>query len=208
MSSIPRRPITYNLNGALRKLKSKTRSMFMGGASARVAAELLQLSPALVREWHDEFVLEILEGSSGRRVFTREIILRNSPTALMVLVEQMKQKGDESLRNSASRSFLGFANRFLGEDARIIESEKKAKQITDADKGLSKTLFDFVDPDGATEEEESALDIADHEEEIMAAMALLEEDEHAEIGIPTPPAIVNTPAAVDLFDGLDSDLPD
>lgn len=213
---------TYNIAEAARKLKQNARTHFLAGSSCKVVSQLFKLSESLVQEWHDEFVLELLQGGHSKRVFMRELLMRNSPQMILTLVELAKQNGDEALKKSAAQAVLAFSARFFAEDARILNAESKARQATADDRGLQRGLFDIRDPDvegaaGAkmTVEDRQAYD---YSAEIAAAMEALIAAEEAKRAASEPEAAPNPTdvasdnsaeaeayysSGVELFDGID-----
>lgn len=219
--------VKYNLSGKLAELKKTSRAHFLVGSSVKVVSTILKLSETIVQEWHDEFVIELLQGSAGKRVFMRELLLKNAPTMVMTLVNLAKQQGDEKLSYSAASAVLSFSSRFFGEDARVLQAESKALKITEEDKMMRRTLFDFVDPDvdGANsasqgmEETKGGIFGDAYDDEIDAAFALLEEKKEVQAFQPRPPnsgTVTQTDlkkyhehydreshtSSVDLFEGL------
>lgn len=139
--------LNYNLASKLKKLKKAARASFMVGNSPKMVSDRIGLSLSIVQDWHDDFVKELLNNGSSKRIFLRELLIKNSPQMILILSKLAQQQGDEKLAYSASSAVLSFASKFMAEDVRISNMEEKAKDFTGDDPMLKKTLFDFVDPD-------------------------------------------------------------
>lgn len=221
--------LDYNVSAKLKKLKKLVESQFLVGHSIKVVVNLTGLSEHIIQEWHDEFVLSTLKESSSRRIFTRELLLKNAPQMILILSQLAKQKGDEKLAYSAASAVLGFGAKFLAEDARIQGLENKLRNENDNDAGLRRTLFDFVSPDnqGGSMTKASAKPKVNEEDEAELERAferLMEKEMASEEAIPaeeetrakpdepdndevsayyrSPPPPSQKPA-VDLFEGID-----
>jgi len=172
--------LDYNVSAKLKKLKKLAQSHFLLGNSVKVVVGLTGVSEHIIQTWHDEFVLSTLKESSSRRIFTRELLLKNAPGMIMILAQLAKQKGDEKLAFSAASAVLSFGTRFLSEDARIQSLENKLAKENDNDPGLKRTLFDLVAPEAVmNDKRKKAHDdsgpLSEDDEDLMRAYERLEE---------------------------------
>lgn len=185
----------------------------MAGNSVRVVSLSLGVSESIIQEWHDEIVVDILKSGSSKRLFLRDLLLKNSPTMILKLCELAKQNVDEKLAYSAASSVLAFASRFMNEDLKISNMEEKAKTATGNDPMFKKTLFDFLDPDleGNKINENKAMHKRVQEEippELLAFLQSMDEENAPEEEIPPEAQTKGSTPDVSLFDGIDVDLDD
>lgn len=166
--------IDYNLHAKLKKLKKQAQTFFTAGYSPKVVSGMMKLSLELVTAWHDDFVREVLQGSPTKRLFLREMLLKNAPAMILTLVKLANQDGDEKLKYSAASSVLAFASKFMNEDIKIKAIEDKVIGDSGADPTISRGLFDFVDPDLEAEQQ---MQLTEKKEEL----SVLEEKYAAEI---------------------------
>lgn len=217
--------LDYNVSAKLKKLKKLAQSHFLLGNSVKVVVGLTGVSEHIIQTWHDEFVLSTLKESSSRRIFTRELLLKNAPGMIMILAQLAKQKGDEKLAYSAASAVLSFGTRFLSEDARIQSLENKLAKENDNDPGLKRTLFDLVSPDDVMKDKRKkahaeAEPLSEDDEDLVRAYERLEKQgvlpgdntpqkEHAESddisSYYEQDHKQSQHPSVDLFDGIDDD---
>jgi hypothetical protein len=117
--------------------------MLRAGLDAEFIISKCNVSRALVKEWEEEFLKELLENGSGQRARIRDMLLRNSPQMINTLYKLAMQDVDTKLQISAATTFLGFASRFLKEDAAITAAEAR---IGEKSENFQATLFDFTLP--------------------------------------------------------------
>lgn len=141
------RAANYNVSAKLKKLKKLAQHHFLAGNSVEVVAGVTGLSKDMLQEWHDEFLILTLKGSSSRRLFLRELLLKNAPQMILILSELAKNKGDEKLAYSASSAILSFSSKFMNEDARVLQAEQQIRKDSDGDTTFNRSLFDIRDPD-------------------------------------------------------------
>lgn len=214
----------YNLSSKLRKLKKVAQTHFLAGNTPRIVSQILGISESLLQEWHDEFVVDVIQSGAAKRVFLRELLLRNSPAMIMILARQAKQKGDEDMAHTAARAVLSFASRFMAEDMKIIQAEQKFRKDTDNDPMFKRGLFDFADPDvdgsrraaGVSDSDAALVDSIppDESPEVIRAIQMLEqkgllaEDDEEPMTAPaavSAPVPRRDPGAISLYEDLDDD---
>jgi hypothetical protein len=128
----------------VRTIKAQVIKMLSAGLASDFISKTCNLSPTTVREWEEEYLKDLLASGSGQRARLRHLLLRNSPQMINTLYKLAMQDVDTKLQMSAATTFLGFASRFLKEDATISAAEAKATEL--AIGNISYTLFDFVIP--------------------------------------------------------------
>lgn len=215
--------LDYNVSAKLKKLKKLATDYFLLGYGVKAVAGMLRLSPELVTTWHEDFVRSILGESPSKRIFMRELLLKNTPQMILILAKLAKNKGDEKLAASCATSVLSFASRFMQEDARIIAQEAKATSVVGKDRSLERGLFDFVDPDvdgakSAASSEGTGNKFADEDNldeatlaEIGRAFDMLEEGAESELSDDgdkeaPPPESGDAVHEIGLFDGIDDEV--
>jgi hypothetical protein len=213
--------IEYNLQGKLKKLKKQAQNFFTAGYSPAVVSGMLRLSPELCQAWHDDFVTQVLKGSPTKRLFLREMLLKNAPSMILILVKLATQQGDEKLAYAAANSVLAFGSKFMNEDLKIKAIEDRVIGNDGPDATVARGLFDFVDPD---HEANKQMQIQDdkpelseiekrYESQIVAALETMEEKERSReeesgdgyqgVGGPSPKE--EEGQVLDVFDGLNLD---
>jgi hypothetical protein len=153
----------------VRTIKAQVLKMLSAGLASDFISKTCNLSPTIVRGWEEEYLKDLLASGAGQRARLRHLLLRNSPQMINTLYKLAMQDVDTKLQMNAATTFLGFASRFLKEDATISQAESKAMET--AVGNISYTLFDFVIPgeakpaDKMAEQEEGLFDDEVEEEE-------------------------------------------
>lgn len=137
----------YNLSAKLRKLKKLAQTRFLAGQSVDVVSSVTGLSKDLLKEWHDEFIVDVVQQGPSRRACLRELLLKNAPQMIMILTELARAKGDEKLSYQCASAILAFSAKFMNEDVKILQAEQAVNKDNDNDNGFRRTLFDIADPD-------------------------------------------------------------
>lgn len=128
----------------IKSVKAQALKMLSAGLAADFISKSCNVSPALVKEWEEEYLRDILANGAGHRARLRYLLMRNAPQMINTLYKLAMQDIDTKMQISAATTFLSFASRFFKEDATISTAEAKVMEV--AQSSLSTTLFDFVIP--------------------------------------------------------------
>ena len=126
---------------SVKQMKLEIIKMLKLGMDSETICQYSQVSPSYVREVEAEYIKDLLANGNGHRTRLRQLLLRNTPQMVNVLIKAASQDIDNKLQLSAATTFLNFSTRFFKDDASLDSSQKKI-----SDGFMATTLFDFVVP--------------------------------------------------------------
>ena len=125
----------------IKQMKLEIIKMLKLGLDSDAICQYCKVSPSYVREVEEEYIRGLLANGNGHRTRLRQLLLRNTPQMINVLIKAAGQDVDSKLQLTAATTFLNFSTRFFKDDAGLDESQKKI-----SDGCMPQTLFDFVVP--------------------------------------------------------------
>jgi hypothetical protein len=123
----------------IKQMKLEITKLLKLGLDAEAICNYCKVSPSYVREVEEEYIKGLLANGNGHRTRLRQLLLRNTPQMVNVLIKAASQDIDNKLQLSAATTFLNFSTRFFKDDASLDSSQKKI-----SDGFMATTLFDFT----------------------------------------------------------------